>query len=482
MTFNPGKLPPGRMIFPTPTYFDETQFFGRTTDVERVRQLLDGGSSVAISGKRRIGRSWFLQHLRAALPQERYLVVYSDELVPDTIFPRQSRLFLSALISALHSALRQSAQVTDLTSEERVSEQPYLAELLQVLDAGFNEEDLKTFCFHLGVDYDNLPAQGKVNKARELILRLERRGRLFELVSKGRQVYPDVSWRDPPPQYLPVNQVYLLLDPADPPLNVGQAFRSDLVALQQHLVAEGLTAVILLDEAEALLQFTDEAGIVPAIVRSLATKHQHVRVVVAGFDLRAPVGSHPPLFDAFAHHQLFGIGAEGARDLIAGQLAEYGIVFDPLETWEQIVFLTGEEPALLRFLGQQLVEQARHNQGVIGADQVHEAVEDFLAMPEVGSNMSYLWAFLGTNQPIHALITALAYNHALDAEEQKTLVGKVTTQFYAGQPPETIQSDLRRLCVLGFLCQREETDRLQFSSDLLRQWICRHRPDPGVQL
>jgi len=88
VTFNPSKLPPGRMIFPTPTYFAETQFFGRTSDVERVRQLLDGGSSVAISGKRRIGRSWFLQHLRAALPQERYLVVYSDELVPDTIFPR----------------------------------------------------------------------------------------------------------------------------------------------------------------------------------------------------------------------------------------------------------------------------------------------------------------------------------------------------------------------------------------------------------
>jgi hypothetical protein len=398
--------------------------------------------------------------------------------MPDAIFPRQARLFLSALISALHAALRGSVQAVD--AEEKLPEQPYLTELREILDTYFNEEDLITFCSDLGVDYDNLPAKGKVNKARELIFYLERRGRLSELVQRGKHVRPNVSWKDPPPQHLPADQAYLLLDPVNPPLNVGGAFRADLAALHQHLVTAGRTAVILLDEAEALLEFADEAGIVPTIVRSLATKYQRVRVIVSGFDLRAPVSSHPPLFDAFAHHQLFGIGAEGAHNLIAGQLAEYGVVFDPAETWEQVAFLTGEEPALLRFLGQQLVEQARHNQGIIGAAQVREAVEDFFAMPEVGSNMSYLWAFLGTNQPIHALVTALAYNSALDAERQKTLVGQVGAQFYAGQPPEAVQSDLRRLCALGFLCEREESGALQFSSDLLRQWICRHRPDPGV--
>jgi hypothetical protein len=272
----------------------------------------------------------------------------------------------------------------------------------------------------------------------------------------------------------------MLLDAANPPPNVGQAFRSDLATLHQHLVTAGLTAVILLDEAEALFEFTDEAGIVPSIVRSLATNYPHMRLIVAGFDLRSPVSNRPPLFDAFAHHQLYGIGAEGAYDLIASQLAQYGVVFEPSEIWTQVMHLTGEEPALLRFLGQQLAEQARHNDGVIGEDQIGEAVKDLFAMPEVGANMNYLWAFLGTNQPIHALITALAYHHTLDAQAQETLIGKVRMQFYSGQPPEAIQGDLRRLCALGFL--REHKDGLRFSSDLLRTWICLHRPDPGIQL
>jgi hypothetical protein len=481
MPFNPNELPPGRMLFPTPTYFDESQFFGRADDVERVRQLLDAGSSVAVSGKRRIGRSWFLQHLRSALPPERYLVVYSDELTPDTIFPRQARLFLSALVYALHAALRPSVQAGDL-APEKSPRYPYLVELRGILDEYFGEEDLKTLCFDLGVEYDDLPALGRAHKARELIVYMGRCGRLAELVKMGIKLRPNAVWREPPPQYLPADQGCLLLDPANPPPNVGQAFRGDLAALQQSLVTAGRTAVILLDEAEALLQFTDEAGIVPAIVRSLATKYQCMRVIVAGFDLRSPIGSHPALFDAFAHHQLFGIGSQGAHDLIVGQLAGYGVAFDSPDTWEQIAFLTGEEPALLRFLAQQLVEQARHNDAVIGAEQVQAAVEDFFATPEVGSNMNYLWAFLGQNQPIHALVTALAYNHALDAGDQVLLINEITAQFYAGRPPEAIQGDLRRLCTLGFLCQREDSASLQFSSDLLRQWICRHRPNPGLQL
>lgn len=56
-----------------------------------------------------------------------------------------------------------------------------LAELHQFLDTSFNEEELKTLCLYLQVDYDNLPTIGKSNKARELVTYLARRGRLAEL-------------------------------------------------------------------------------------------------------------------------------------------------------------------------------------------------------------------------------------------------------------------------------------------------------------
>lgn len=385
--FTPDALPPGHMLFPTPTYFDEAQFFGREADVERIRQFLDAGSSVALSGKRRIGRSWFLQHLRTALPQERYLVVFSDELKPDTIVPRTSRLFLYALIFALHDALR-----TTLAVEETCA----------------------------------------------------------------------------------------LLDLVNPPPNLGQAFRRDLEVLHRQLAAVDLVAVLLIDEAEALLEFTDEAGIVPAIVRGLAVDHPQLRIIVAGFDLRSPVGNQPSLFDAFAHHQLYDIGTRGAYNLIAGQLAQYGVTFASPEDWRQVSQLTGEEPSLLRLLGQQLTEQARYNQGTVGAAQVQAAVEDFFAMSQVDAMLRFAWHILGENQPIHALITALAYGNISDKASQDTLVVKVMQQFYPDHPPETVQHDLRWLATLGFLREDHATGCLHFSSDLLRQWICRHRPDPGV--
>ena len=63
--------------------------------------------------------------------------------------------------------------------------QPYtpedLAALREQILACYNDEELRTLCADLGVDYDDLPAMGRANKARELVAFLERRQRLPEL-------------------------------------------------------------------------------------------------------------------------------------------------------------------------------------------------------------------------------------------------------------------------------------------------------------
>jgi hypothetical protein len=59
-----------------------------------------------------------------------------------------------------------------------------LATLRRLLVDHFDEEELETLCFDLGVDYDSLPAEGKANKARELVAFLERRDRIPELIAK----------------------------------------------------------------------------------------------------------------------------------------------------------------------------------------------------------------------------------------------------------------------------------------------------------
>ncbi len=66
--------------------------------------------------------------------------------------------------------------------------------LYEKLTQHFSKEELQTLCFNLKVDYDDLPAQGKAAKARELILYLERRGRLDELIDLCRLERPGVSW------------------------------------------------------------------------------------------------------------------------------------------------------------------------------------------------------------------------------------------------------------------------------------------------
>jgi len=69
-----------------------------------------------------------------------------------------------------------------------------LTELHQILIERFSEDELRTLSFRLGVDYDVLPGEGKVGKARELIIYLERRDVLTRLLEVGEQLRPDISW------------------------------------------------------------------------------------------------------------------------------------------------------------------------------------------------------------------------------------------------------------------------------------------------
>ena len=51
------------------------------------------------------------------------------------------------------------------------------------LEEQFDLEELRTLSMDLGVDFDNLRGEGKAAKARELVLYLQRRGRLDALVA-----------------------------------------------------------------------------------------------------------------------------------------------------------------------------------------------------------------------------------------------------------------------------------------------------------
>ena len=71
---------------------------------------------------------------------------------------------------------------------------PQLIRLRKLLVDGFGADDLKTLCFDLGVDYDDLPGTVRSTKVVELLTYLDRRRRLPDLVQVGRDERPDIAW------------------------------------------------------------------------------------------------------------------------------------------------------------------------------------------------------------------------------------------------------------------------------------------------
>ena len=63
-----------------------------------------------------------------------------------------------------------------MTSRELVQHQKYSSQLHRML-MSFDTSELRTLCFDLDVDYDNLPGEGKMDKARELVMYLRRHQR-----------------------------------------------------------------------------------------------------------------------------------------------------------------------------------------------------------------------------------------------------------------------------------------------------------------
>lgn len=58
----------------------------------------------------------------------------------------------------------------------------------------FDEEELRTLCLLLNIDYESLGGDGKRAKAERLVGYLDRRGRTDELLEQLDQLRPKVAW------------------------------------------------------------------------------------------------------------------------------------------------------------------------------------------------------------------------------------------------------------------------------------------------
>ena len=69
-----------------------------------------------------------------------------------------------------------------------------LVTLADLITRYFNLSEVRDLCFRLGIEYEDLGGEGKNEKVRELVMRVERNGRLPHLIPLLQQLRSHVEW------------------------------------------------------------------------------------------------------------------------------------------------------------------------------------------------------------------------------------------------------------------------------------------------
>ena len=69
----------------------------------------------------------------------------------------------------------------------------FVIDLFDLYNTHFNEEEVKTLCFKLDIDYDSLMGNGKKGKIRELIHLFDRKGKIEVLIQEIIKSIPEMD-------------------------------------------------------------------------------------------------------------------------------------------------------------------------------------------------------------------------------------------------------------------------------------------------
>ena len=140
-------------------------------------------------------------------------------------------------------------QMTNGLSTSRVAAQVDRPQLLRILVDRLGDEEIKTLCFDLNVDYEALKGDTKSTRARELILDRERKEQLPELVRAIHRLRPDLR-----PALLDIVPEQLLQYKA--PGDFLSTLRDQRIALQLTTRIQGLETTVksLVIQADSLTQ------------------------------------------------------------------------------------------------------------------------------------------------------------------------------------------------------------------------------------
>jgi len=106
----------------------------------------------------------------------------------------------TAVAQRLHSTPYLTATLIAQQHDAANMNHANLVQLFEKVDRHFNESELRDLCFQLQTDYEDLTGPGKRDKARELVMLLDRHGRLSDLTTLTTRLRPKVRWQDTPQQ------------------------------------------------------------------------------------------------------------------------------------------------------------------------------------------------------------------------------------------------------------------------------------------
>ena len=156
-----------------------------------------------------------------------------------------------------------------------------LAQLRSKMVEHFGDGELHTLYFDLGLDYHDLPGEGRADKIRELIAHCQRYDRLSELVSKCKKQFPKEDWGEAGP-------VRLFF-------NVPQLPAHKLVG-RDELLAE-LRAQLMRGGAVAITALNGLPGVGKTTLALMLAHDEPVRAHFSGGILWAGLGQNPAVDD-----------------------------------------------------------------------------------------------------------------------------------------------------------------------------------------
>lgn len=359
-------------------------FFGRTAETRRALQMLRNGQCVSIVGPRRIGRTSFLFHLCDPQVQERYLLgeeylfVYIDcqgmgnldkPLFYQRVLERTQRALAERgktdrLTESISNLGAQGVQAASTPSTQRTPDLEHLIELRRVLTTRFDEGEIRTLCFELGIDYHDLPGEGKANKARELVAYLERHGRIAELVRAGERLRPAISWCGKEAGFAIQSQS---LSPG--------SLLADFDKLRRVITTirkKGYKPIFLFDEFEIAAQnnnldqslFSDLRSLVPTVIYVTASQDSLYDLTYTD---RSVLSS--PFFNIFWEIRLGFLRHREAEEMVRGLLRMTGR--EDLFTKEDLAFIfeiCGYYPFFLQLACYHIFEQKSERRASAAAD------------------------------------------------------------------------------------------------------------------